>query len=112
MKFFYINYFSVDKLERDLVAFLERQQDEQTAYLGKIQQEKVEFDRRQAGELERLEKKQQEETGSLQQPGSRQSDNNSPKSALCTSRPSSRYTSLSLLRLSSLTCLISFIRKW
>jgi len=84
----------IDKLERDLVAFLERQQDEQTAYLGKIQQEKVEFDRRQAGELERLEKKQQEETGSLQQPGSRQSDNNSPKSALCTSRPSSRRPSL------------------
>ena len=93
------------------MAFLERQQDEQTAYLGKIQQEKVEFDRRQAGELERLQKKQQEETGSLQQPGSRQSDNNSPKSALGTSRPSSRYFSLCLLWLSSATLMSDHFHK-
>merc|ERR1719317_414334 len=43
----------IEKLERDLVAFLETQQEEQTIYLAKLKAEKMEFDQRQQAELER-----------------------------------------------------------
>merc|ERR1711874_776910 len=82
----------IEKLERDLVAFLERQQDEQTIYLAKLKTEKIEFDQRQQSELERMLKKQDEETTSLQRSRSRQSETTSPKSFI--SRPSSRRPSL------------------
>jgi len=82
----------IEKLERDLVAFLETQQEEQTIYLAKLKAEKMEFDQRQQAELERMLKKQDEETTSLQRSRSRQSETTSPKSFL--SRPNSRRPSL------------------
>merc|ERR550519_2555038 len=82
----------IEKLERDLVAFLETQQEEQTIYLAKLKAEKMEFDQRRQAELERMLKKQDEETTSLQRSRSRQSETTSPKSFL--SRPNSRRPSL------------------
>ena len=83
----------MEKLERDVVSFLERQQEERTVYLSKITQEKIDFDTRQQSELQRLLKKQEEETFSLQRPISRQSELTSPRS-FSQSRPSSRRPSL------------------
>jgi len=82
----------IEKLEKDIVAFLDRQQDEQTIFSSKLQHEKEEFDQRQKSELGRMLKKQEEEEQSLQRSRSRQSETTSPKSFI--SRPNSRRPSL------------------
>ena len=83
----------MEKLERDVVSFHDKQQEEWTVYLSKITQEKFDFDQRQQSELLRLLKKQADETHSLQRPMSRQSELTSPRS-FSQSRPSSRRPSL------------------
>ena len=83
----------MEKLERDVVSFHDKQQEEWTGYLSKITQEKFDFDQRQQSELLRLLKKQADETHSLQRPMSRQSELTSPRS-FSQSRPSSRRPSL------------------
>ena len=83
----------MEKLERDVVSFHDKQQEEWTVYLSKITQEKFDFDQRQQSELLRLLKKQADETHSLQRPMSRQSEFTSPRS-FSQSRPSSRRPSL------------------
>merc|ERR1711974_451920 len=85
----------VAKLEQDFVAFLERQRLEQTHFFNKVLNDKKEFDVRQQEALNRLVKRQEQETCSLQGgPGSVKSHSGaaSPKSA--PSRPNSRRPSL------------------
>lgn len=85
----------VAKLEQDFVAFLERQRLEQTHFFNKVLNDKKEFDVRQQEGLNRLVKRQEQETCSLQGgPGSVKSHSGaaSPKSA--PSRPNSRRPSL------------------
>jgi len=89
----------VEKLERDLVSFMERQEEEQAHYFIKLKNDKHYFDQRQKEDLDRLTKKQDQETLSLQAQGtrSRQSEQcTSPKLAQnqSSSRLNSRRTSL------------------
>lgn len=85
----------VAKLENDFMSFLERQRDDQTHFLSKLVNDKKDFDQRQQEALNRLLKKQEQETLSLQggcASAKTMSETTSPKSQA--SRPNSRRPSL------------------